>query len=120
MKLEMKLVKLALLSPMHPLTTAKESGSELILPAKRQWVPIYQLSKIVFRNISHPYLPVKRHGVPPVVRLSEIWSVVLSGSLISSRLEFNHVTLTLTVASSKLLTSSSFSASYFSSFLSPS
>ena len=33
------MVVLALLSSMHPLTTAKESGSELILPVKRQGVP---------------------------------------------------------------------------------
>ena len=44
MKLEIKMLefaKLALLSPMHPLTTAKELGSELILPVKRHVVSVF-------------------------------------------------------------------------------
>ena len=42
-KLEIKLVKLAFLSPMHPLTTAKDSGSELILQVKKQGVSVFLL-----------------------------------------------------------------------------
>ena len=90
------MVVLALVSSMHPLTTAKEFGSELILPVKRQ-------------------------GVPPLVKLRGICSVVLFGRRISSRREFNHLTFMSTVAAvvvsvAVTLSSSSSSSSVFSSF----
>ena len=65
------MVVLALVSSMQPLTTTKESGSEFILPVKRQGLAY------------------------PLVRLRGIRSVVLLGSSISSSREFNHLTAML-------------------------
>ena len=59
------------LSSIHPLTTAKEEGSESILPEKRQ-------------------------GTLPV-SVSRIKSNVLSGSIICRSLGFNHLTVTLMI-----------------------
>ena len=49
MKLEMmKLMRLALFSPMHPLTTANDSGSEFILPVKRKGVSVFAVFFVEF------------------------------------------------------------------------
>ena len=65
----MMMVNLLTFSEIQPLTTAKEYGSESILPEKRQ-------------------------GTLPV-SVSQIKSVVLSGNIICRSLGFNHLTVTL-------------------------
>ena len=73
---------LALVSSMQPLTTTNESGSEFILPLKRQGVASSEARLRWTMSLS-------------VLGWRGIRSVVLFGSLISSRREFNHLTAML-------------------------